>query len=139
MSSSRCNPLKDLFAEHDEAGIVAKINYAKFEHTLWNTDWTSWSPFWCMVSTTITAFFTSAGPENFGILPSQLLGSLYSTCRTKSRTLKTMSVKAHRISWSLPLKRDLISRRTLGNKSWCVNGPWQLMWAVTRCLTNEGL
>ena len=81
-------------------------------------------------------------PENFEILLSQLLGSLYSMCRTKRPMPNFCSMV---LRWKLRQLRHIgyISSGELclgsGNKSWYGNVSWQLMWAATTRLTNEVL
>ena len=48
----RRRALKDLSAEHEVAGIVARM-----EVTLYRTGKMSWRPFWCMVFSVMAAFF----------------------------------------------------------------------------------
>ena len=48
----RRRALKDLSAEHEVVGIVARM-----EETLYRTSKMSWRPFWCMVFTITAAFF----------------------------------------------------------------------------------
>ena len=70
----RRRALKDLSAEHEVAGIVARM-----EVTLYRTGKMSWRPFWCMVFTITAAFFLWHGSpsRSFQRLTSHLIAFHY--------------------------------------------------------------
>ena len=71
----RWRALKDLSAEHEVAGIVARM-----EVTLYRTGEMLWRPFWCMVFTITAAFFLwhgSSQDRSFQRLTSHLIAFHY--------------------------------------------------------------
>ena len=74
----RRRALKDLWPEHEVAGIVVRM-----EATLYRTGKMSWRPFWCMVFTITAAFFSGMGSRSrsFQRLTSHLIAFHYSRNR----------------------------------------------------------